>query len=194
MRRRARRSAQPLGANMMSLRTPAVFTLMLCMVSSRVAIAADAAESEKDRAQVAMRAPFTLTLHVDREHYYEENIGEMPYVYQGGIYLMKGDHFGVSVTIREHKITGIAYQPDLNKADVTFEFSQKVDSDRSAMMMLIIRNRTSHQLNMRALMTVPGEKGTIETSIIPIQAGLTNFESWPHAIAKLLLHDLSVGT
>jgi hypothetical protein len=178
----------------MSLRTPAVFTLMLCMVSSRVGIAADAAESEKDGAQVAMRAPFTLTLHVDREHYYEENIGEMPYVYEGGIYLMKGDHFGVSVTIRGHKITGIAYQPDLNKADVTFEFSQKVDSDGGAMMMLIIRNRTSHQLNMRALMTVPGEKGKMETSIIPIQAGLTNFESWPHAIVKLLLHDLRVGT
>ena len=178
----------------MSLRTPAVFTLMLCMVLSRVGIAADAAESEKEGARVAMRAPFTLTLHVDREHYYEENIGEMPYVYQGGIYLMKGDNFGVSVTIRGHKITAIAYQPDLDKADIAFEFSQKVDSDRSAMMILIIRNRTSHQLNMRALMTVPGEKGTIETSIIPIQAGLTNFESWPHAIVKLLLHDLSVGT
>jgi hypothetical protein len=107
---------------------------------------------------------------------------------------MKRDNFGVSVGFSGRKLTAIAYQPDLSKADITFEFSQKVDTDGSAMMMLTIHNRTSHQLNMRALMTVPGEKAAIETSIIPIQAGLTNFESWPHAILKLLLHDLGVGT
>jgi hypothetical protein len=167
---------------------------MLCLVSALVGVAADAAESGKDGAQVVMRAPFTLTLHVDREHYYEENIGEMPYVYQGGIYLMKGDNFGVSVSFRGRKVTAIAYQPDTSKADITFEFNQNVDSDGRAMMLLTIHNRTSHQIKFRALMTVPGEKAAIETSIVPIHAGLTNFESWPHAIVKLLLHDLKAGT
>jgi hypothetical protein len=141
-----------------------------------------------------MRAPFTLTLHVDRERYYEENIGEMPYVYKGGVYLMKGDNFGVALKIRDGKVEGVSYQPELGKADVTFEFKQVVESDGSAMMMLTIRNRTSHALKMRALMTVPGERQALETSIIPIQAGLTNFESWPHAIVKLLLHEIQADS
>jgi hypothetical protein len=164
--------------------------LALCLTS---ALANDAAESDKASAPPVMRAPFTLTLHVDREHYYEEEMGEMPYVYQGGIYLMKDDKSGVSVSFDGRKVTNIAYQPNLEKADITFEFKQNVDPDGSAMMMLTIHNRTSHQLKMRALMTVPGEKGAMETSIIPVQAGLTNFESWPHAIVKLLLHDVTVG-
>jgi hypothetical protein len=46
---------------------------------------------------------------------------------------------------------------------------------------------------MKALMTVPGEKDSFETSIVPLRAGLTNFESWPHPIVKLLVHDLQIA-
>lgn len=140
-----------------------------------------------------MRAPFTLTLHVDRERYYEEHIGEMPYVYQNGIYLMKGDKFGVAIDVRDGKLVAVRYQPDLETADVTFEFTQQVEPDGSAMMMLTLRNRTAHSLKMKALMTVPGEKDSFETSIVPLRAGLTNFESWPHPIVKLLVHDLQIA-
>src|SRR6185503_11619054 len=54
--------------------------------------------------EVPMRAPFTLTLHVDKERYYEENIGAMPYVREGGVYLMKGDRFGVSLEVTDGKL------------------------------------------------------------------------------------------
>lgn len=139
-----------------------------------------------------MRAPFTLTLHVDRERYYEENVGEMPYVYRNGIYLMKGDRFGVAIDVRDGKLVTVRYQPDLEKADVTFEFTQDVDPDGNAMMMLTLHNRSDYSLKMKALMTVPGKKDSFETSIVPLHAGLTNFESWPHPIVKLLLHELQI--
>jgi hypothetical protein len=139
--------------------------------------------------EVPMREPFTLTLHVDKDHYYEENIGPMPYVHEGGVYLMKGDRFGISLAVADGKLQAIAYQPDFEKADVTFEFRQE-----DAMMMLTIHNRTSHQLKMKALMTVPGRKNAAETSIIPVEPGLTNFESWPHPIVKLLLHEIEFGS
>ncbi|OFA04178.1 hypothetical protein [Duganella sp. HH101] len=35
-------------------------------------------------------------------------------------------------------------------------------------------------------------KGPVGTSIIPVQAGLVNFESWPHPIAQLVLTKLAV--
>lgn len=166
-------------------RVSGVFLLLLSGVAACVAADADAPP--------VMRVPFTLSLHVDREHYYEEKIGEMPYVYRSGIYLMKGDNFGVALDIRDGKLTAVTYQPDLKKADVTFEFSQLVEADGSSMMKLTIHNQTAFALKMRALMTVPGEKKAIETSILPIQPGLTDLESWPHPIVKLLLHDVQVG-
>lgn len=169
-----------------------VLVLTLCLGTA--CLASDADKSGGKGAKPAMRAPFTLTLHVDRERYYEENIGEMPYVHKGGIYLMKGDKFGVAVDIRGGKVASVAYQPNLDEADVTFEFSQDVESDGGTMMLLVIQNRTTSSIKMKALMTVPGEQKTFETSILPVQPGLTNYESWPHPIVKLLLHDIQVGT
>ena len=159
--------------------------LIIGLGASAFAMAADP--------DVPMREPFTLTLHVDKEHYYEENIGAMPYVHEGGVYLMKGDRFGVALDVTDGKLQRVSYQPDFEKADVTFEFRQEIDADKNGMMMLTIHNRTSHQLKMKALMTVPGKKGAAETSIVPIEPGLTNFESWPHPIVKLLLHEIEIG-
>ncbi len=167
-----------------------VFLALGCLSNC---LAADIASPAAKDAPPVMRAPFTLTLHVDRDHFYEEKIGEMPYVYRSGIYLMKGDKFGVAVDIRDGKVTAVTYQPDLDKADITFDFDQKVESDGSSMMMLTIHNRTAFPMKMRALMTVPGEKKAIETSILPIDPGLSDYESWPHPIVKLLVHDIQIG-
>jgi len=114
-------------------------------------------------------------------------------VHEGGVYLMKGDRFGVSLEVTDGKLQRISYQPEFEKADVTFEFRQEVDANTAGMMMLTIHNRTSHQLRMKALMTVPGRKNAAETRIIPVEPGLTSFESWPHPIVKLLLHEIEIG-
>src|SRR6185295_3409219 len=82
--------------------------LIICLGAGGLAMAADP--------QVPMREPFTLTLHVDKDHYYEENIGAMPYVHEGGVYLMKGDRFGVSLAVTDDKLQGVSYQPDFEKA------------------------------------------------------------------------------
>ncbi len=141
---------------------------------------------------VVMRKPFVLNLHLDKEHYYEANIGEMPYVYGGGVYLMKGDKFGISLDFSDEKSVKVAYQPEFEKSDMTFEFTQDLSAEPNGMMLLTIRNRTSKQIRMKASMTVPGQKKPADTSILPVQPGLTDFESWPHAIVKLQLHDFEV--
>ena len=171
-----------------------VFGAIVSVAWVSACLAADTGSVVKPEAPPVMRAPFTLTLRVDRERYYEEKMGEIPYVYRSGVYLMKGDHFGVTADIRDGKVAGISYQPDLDKADVTFEFGQDVGSDGSSMMKLTIHHRTAFVLKMRALMTVPGEKKAVETSILPIESGLSDYESWPHPIVKLLLHDIQVGS
>jgi len=143
--------------------------------------------------EVVFREPFTLKLSVDDEHYYEQRFPRTPYVIEGGVYLFKGERIGVTLLVHNGKVSAVRYQPDLSKADAIFELSQGSGSERSPAMMLTIENRTKFTLSIQALMTIPGGKEPAETSILPVGAGLKNFESWPHPIVQLLLHDLQVG-
>lgn len=162
------------------------------LFSAAVAFAADdtAKEPAKD---TVFHEPFTLKLHIDKEHFYEEKIGKIPFVHDGDVYLFKGDEFGLTLNIQTNSIRTVKYQPDLKKADVTLKFTQEVQPDGSAMMMLHIHNNTKQTLNMDALMTVPDKKGIAKTTILPVQPGLSGFESWPHPIVQLVLRNIRIA-
>jgi hypothetical protein len=140
-------------------------------------------------AEVVFREPFTLRLHVDEAHYYEAAVAPVPYVHEGTIYLFSGETFGVDLGLSDGVITGISYVPAFEKADLAFEFRQEI-MDGKPMMLLKITTRTPARIFMSALMTIPERQGILETSILPIEPGLSNFESWPHPIVQLALHEL----
>ncbi len=142
---------------------------------------------------LVFRQPFTLRLHIDKENYYEQEIGKIPYVADSVVYLFRGDEFGVTLQVQDNKITGVKYEPEIKKAEVTFKFSQEKLDEKTVVMMLVIRNTTKHPLEMEALMTVPGKEGFLDTTILPIPPGLTNYESWPHAIIQLALRNFKIG-
>lgn len=139
------------------------------------------------------REPFTLKLHVDKERFYEEEFGKIPYVHSGDVYLFKGDEFGLTLDIREGQIRSVKYQKELQKADVTLKFTQEVKPGKPAMMMLRIHNNTGHTIELDALMTVPDREGLARTSMIPVRAGLSSFEMWPHPIVQLVLRNLRIS-
>lgn len=135
------------------------------------------------------RKPFELKLRIDKDRFYTETFPKLPYVDKTHVYLVNGDNFGVN--LRSAKgVQEPVYQPDPAKADVAFAFSQKVGDDGTAMMLLVIKNNTKSRLFMDALMTVPGKNGVATTSILPVGAGLSDFESWPHPIVQLVLRNL----
>lgn len=138
---------------------------------------------------LVFRDPFKLILRTDEKHAYEQDFGKVPYVANGDVYLFVKDNFGVNLKLDGDKVTEVIYQPDIAKADVSFHFTQE-KMDDGFMMMLTIKNNTKHRLYMNALMTVPGQTGIKQTSILPVEAGLSNFESWPHPIVQLVLRDL----
>lgn len=140
-----------------------------------------------------LRSPFTLKLRVDKEHYYEERYDRrVPYVSENEVYLFLDDKFGVNLTIRNDRIVYMSYQPDVAKADVWFTFQQPKELQSSAGMMLTIQNRMKRGLSMEALMTVPDKKQVFKTSILPVEPGLSGFESWPHPIVQLVLGNLQL--
>jgi len=142
--------------------------------------------------EVVFREPFTLRLHVDKEHYAEYPIGKVPFVHNGAVYLYKGDSFGLRVQVEDGVVKSLAYVADGSTADVSLDFTQQIKEDGSATMLLTIVNRTQYKLAMQALMVTPNQQRPQATSIIPIEPGLINFESWPHPIAQLVLHKLKV--
>ncbi|MDH4263656.1 MAG: hypothetical protein OEV78_11485 [Spirochaetia bacterium] len=164
--------------------------LFLASASITFAIGDFAKKSAEDS---IFREPFTLNLHIDKEHFYEEKFEKIPFIHDGDIYLFKGDEFGLNLDIQDNSIRTVKYQPDVKKADVTLKFTQEVQPDGTAMMMLHIHNNTKHILNVDALMTMPGRKDIAKTSILPLQPGLSGFESWPHPIVQLVLRNIRIA-
>jgi hypothetical protein len=136
---------------------------------------------------VTFRKPFTLTLYIDKEHYYEEKFDKIPYVHDGAIYLFKGDVFGVNLNQRDGVITEASYVSSSHKADIAFEFKQEIEKDGTQLMLLKITNNTEKRIFMDALMTVPNRNGILKTSILPLEPSLSGYESWPHPIVQLVL-------
>lgn len=140
--------------------------------------------------EVIFRAPFTLKLHIDKENYYEESYSKIPYVHNGDIYLFAGESFGVDADIKDNKIVSLKYQGDPQKSDMALRFTQEINEDGSQMMILRIESRLKQKLYLDAKMTIPGKKGIYKTNILPVDPGLSNYESWPHPIAQLVLTNL----
>ncbi|ELX13754.1 hypothetical protein Jab_1c23920 [Janthinobacterium sp. HH01] len=141
---------------------------------------------------VVFREPYTLRLHQDKTHYVEYPVGKVPFVLNGSVFLFKDDYFGIGLDVQNGAVAAVKYLPNPESADVSLRFTQSVKEDGSSMMLLEIVNRTKYTLMMNGVMVTPAGKGPVGTSIIPVQAGLVNFESWPHPIAQLVLTKLAV--
>src|SRR3954469_13375800 len=140
-----------------------------------------------------LREPFTLKLRVDKDHYYEEKHDHgTPYVSENEVYLFMGDKFGVNITIRNERIVDVRYQSNAAKADVWFSFEQPKELPGGVGMTLAIQNKMNRGVTMEALMSVPNKKEVFKTSILPVQAGKSGLESWPHPIAQLVLGNLQL--
>jgi hypothetical protein len=145
-------------------------------------------------AATEMRKPFTLRIQIDAEHYYEEEFDrEIPYVHDNDVYLFSGDSFGLKVAITNGVISTVTFQKSPADADVEVKFSQDTESGASPMMLLVIRSHIKQTLYLDALMTIPDKKGVYRTNILPIQPGLTGYESWPHPIVQLVLTHLRLS-
>jgi hypothetical protein len=162
---------------------------VLCLITSLV-IGSTGTYAQRAQDEPVFRDPFSLKLPVDKTHYYEERFDrKIPYVFEKAVYLFHGESFGIKVSTSGDQVTSIYYEKDLSKADVTFEFKQMERKRNSVLTLLVIENKLPRRLYLDALMTVPNRKGVFKTSILPVEAKLQNYESWPHPIVQLVLRN-----
>ena len=140
----------------------------------------------------AMRQPFTLRLKVDKDSYSEIHYDPQPYVSDNEVYLFSGDKFGVNLVIKDGRVAEVLYQPDSKKADVVFGFEQPKELQNGLWMALTIDNKMKRGVSLEGLMSIPGKKDLFKTSILPVKAGKSGLESWPHPISQLVLGNLQL--
>jgi hypothetical protein len=167
-------------------------TAVLIFMQMALATTQSQATANSDEQGLVFRRPFVLKLQIDDEHYYEQSFDKVPYVSTDEVYLFAGEDFGVNATIANDQVVHLTYQPDPAKADVEFKFTQENPST-GRMMLLMIQNRLKRRLAFDALMTLPNKKDAYKTSVLPIQSGLSSFESWPHPIVQLVLKNFRVS-
>lgn len=163
--------------------------MILCVSGLATSLAQSASSRPK---QPAVRKPFTLRLKVDKDHYSDIHYDQQPYVSENEVYLFSGDKFGVNLVIKNNRVMEVQYQPDVQKADVVFGFEQPKELQNGIGMTLTIDNKMKRTVSMEGLMSIPGKKDVFKTSILPVKAGKSNLESWPHPISQLVLGNLQL--
>jgi len=166
--------------------------LLMSMILCVSGITSSLAQKAASKPRPASREPFTLRLKVDKEHYSDIHYDRQPYVSENEVYLFPGDKFGVNLVLKDGRVMEVRYQPDASKADVVFGFEQPKELQDGLGMALTIDNKMKREVSMEALMSIPGKKDVFKTSILPVKAGKSGLESWPHPISQLVLGNLQL--
>jgi len=137
---------------------------------------------------VLKRTPYTLRIEVDKKNFYEDQIGATPYVFpNNGMQIYPGETIYVEVVEENGIIKSMKAVKEITnpKTTLTIKFSQKSEKKIHQMMMLEVQNPFPKNLIYDAKMFLLSNKKWVNTSIYPVMAGLSGFETWTDIIISL---------
>ena len=140
-------------------------------------------ESEKRKA-------FTLEIAANETQQYQAEIAESPYFVKDKLLqIYCGEKIFIECDIAGDSISSMkVVQKNVNtKRTIEINFTQESSNRRSIITMLEVKNPFNQDLIYEASMLTPKSNNWKSTSIIPVQANLISFETWPHAIISLAL-------
>ena len=137
---------------------------------------------------VLRRTPYTLKIEVDKKNFYEDQIGATPYVFpNNGMQIYPGETIYVEVAEEKGIIKSMKAVKEIAnpKITLTIKFSQKSENKIHQMMMLEVQNPFPKNVTYEAKMFLFRNKKWVITSIYPVMAGLSGFETWTDIIISL---------
>ena len=137
---------------------------------------------------VLKRTPYTLRIAVDKKNFYEDQIGATPYVFpNNGMQIYPGETIYVEVVEENGIIKSMKAVKEITKpkTTLTIKFSQKSEKKIHQMMMLEVQNPFPKNLTYEAKMFLLSNNKWVNTSIYPVLAGLSGFETWTDIIISL---------
>ena len=147
------------------------------------------AQSDNDR---PVRDSFTLTMPVGNDMYYESHIQSSPFVVGPKILqLFPGETVLLELEEQNGVITNIKTVKENKNPDRTLEikFVQNVEGKTHSNMMLKVRNPFKRNLLYNATIRLRKSEKWVETSIMPVTAGLFGLEIWPDVIISIALDE-----
>jgi hypothetical protein len=106
-------------------------------------------------------------------------------VHPGDVLYAKFEESGTSL-----KLLGVSKEKN-DQAQLIFTMG--VFDKKTGMLMLKVESRFKKNMTYKAEMRLLSKNRRQETSVVPVMAGLTSFETWPHPIEELALYSFELA-
>ena len=161
-----------------------ILTLCLLLLTFHVY-----AQTNNDR---PTRDSFTLSMPVSKDSYYQSPIPTSPFVVGPKILqLFPGETVFLEIEEKDGTITNVKSVKENKNPDRTLEISfvQNVEGKVHSNMVLKVKNPFKRDLLYEAVIRLMKTERWVETSIIPVKAGLLGIEMWPDVIVSIALNE-----
>jgi hypothetical protein len=143
--------------------------------------------SAQDTAQLK-RTPYKLTVAVDKKTVYEEDINATPYVLpENTVQIYPGETVYLETHLENGTIKSMKAVKEITDSSKTLivSFTQTVEKKVHQMMTLKIKNPFKKQLVYQASIYILKAKRWVQTDVLPVEPGLSGFETWPDVITSI---------
>lgn len=134
------------------------------------------------------RSPYKLTVAVDKNSVYEEEISGTPYVLPDKtIQLYAGETVYIEVAQENGVIKSLTAVKEIKNPSITLtiSFTQNVKKKVHELTMLKVINPFPNQLIYKAKIFLFPQKKWVDTDVYPVEAGLAGIETWPNIITSI---------
>ena len=134
------------------------------------------------------RAPYKLSVFVDKKTVYEEDLIERPFISPANtIQLYPGEMIFVEIVEADGIIKSMKAVKVISDSSKTviMSFSQVVEKNKHKSMMLKMYNPFKYKLLYDARISVLNKPGWSDTDVYPVEPGLSAFEIWPDIITSI---------
>ncbi|MCW3107034.1 MAG: hypothetical protein JWQ09_1540 [Segetibacter sp.] len=136
------------------------------------------------------RTPYKLTIAVDKNTVYEEDLNTTPYVLPDNtVQLYPGETVYIEVEQGNGMIKSMkAVKDNVNPTKtLTISFTQTAKKKVHELMMLKVTNPFKQKLVYKATIFLMQQKRWVKTDVYPVEKELSGFETWPDIITSIAL-------
>jgi hypothetical protein len=146
------------------------------------------ASGEDPCSTVTCRPAGDVEVRLDRDTGMTVSFPRMPYAFKHAIYVLVGEAFSVKYPAVGQRLGHGVYVPPAEPKPAGIHVRLWQEQDGSTI--LAIENTTKRTVVYEIAMQLPKESRLRKTTALPVEAGLTNYEQWPHPVAQLLLYNV----
>jgi len=166
--------------------------MFLILLSTCLVAMGQQQTAEQAREAVCQRVPCrpvtTVRLKLNNKEFYEMEFPKGPYVADGFINVLAGEEVLVEFDETDGVLSNPRYVKTIAKPERTITF--RLEQPNQGTTVLRVKNPFTKNIIYDCLTQNSSEERLRKTSIIPVRAGLSNFESWPYPVVQVVVSNV----